>query len=620
MNEKKLEQFRKITKKALIANSIILVIMLFAYLVLFYVNSQRAKLIIDNVEVKNGEKTFVKRDKVNYVDVSLLFSSLNMFKINNGVYGETYESKDGFYIETPYEVMQFTNKTRKMYKTIIPDFQDRLIDKTTGKVELTEEEKSSVEKKPKPRDKKAIDNAIISEEEFDLKHPIIKEGPRVLVSFDDLKYILNSKVVQKGPELRIYSVEELEKKIARFLKNNDLSLSPLYQNRKSIIDDYFVASKSNNTFGVYKRDVQSNMIENIIGVQYEEIRYIQAEENIYFTTQDKKLGLKSLKNNEDIIKAGDYDALDIYYKEEGLYLAQKKGKYGVINNQGKVIVPIEYNQVGLIENKDKKREAVKKDDKEEENKLNKENKIIMDKFIPVMQNTTSKGEVWRLVVKDGSAQTDLNYTGIGYKVPTYVEPNEKGEIEIPASKTELARQLKIYQSRLNITDVRKIKQLGLTTNKNNIIDGAEDLLYIPKGYQDAGVIVEVYDPTEKINVNRYGIVRADFSKDNRSDEFVYPAVAERIYQTEIDGNIQYFAEVGNLQEEFVTGGEGRIKKTVSRENVDIIDYEEEKRKAREKLRLEQEEKKKKETEELTNDKRLDENLENEELNEQINKR
>ena len=620
MNEKKLEQFRKIAKKALIANSIILVIMLFAYLVLFYVNSQRAKLIIDNVEVKNGEKTFVKRDKVNYVDVSLLFSSLNMFKINNGVYGETYESKDGFYIETPYEVMQFTNKTRKMYKTIIPDFQDRLIDKTTGKVELTEEEKSSVEKKPKPRDKKAIDNAIISEEEFDLKHPIIKEGPKVLVSFDDLKYILNSKVVQKGPELRIYSVEELEKKIARFLKNNDLSLSPLYQNRKSIIDDYFVASKSNNTFGVYKRDVQSNMIENIIGVQYEEIRYIQAEENIYFTTQDKKLGLKSLKNNEDIIKAGDYDALDIYYKEEGLYLAQKKGKYGVINNQGKVIVPIEYNQVGLIENKDKKREAVKKDDKEEENKLNKENKIIMDKFIPVMQNTTSKGEVWRLVVKDGSAQTDLNYTGIGYKVPTYVEPNEKGEIEIPASKTELARQLKIYQSRLNITDVRKIKQLGLTTNKNNIIDGAEDLLYIPKGYQDAGVIVEVYDPTEKINVNRYGIVRADFSKDNRSDEFVYPAVAERIYQTEIDGNIQYFAEVGNLQEEFVTGGEGRIKKTVSRENVDIIDYEEEKRKAREKLRLEQEEKKKKETEELTNDKRFDENLENEELNEKINKR
>lgn len=609
MNEKKLEKYKKVAKKALIANSIILVIAIIAYLVLFFINSQREKLILDNVEIKNGEKTFVIKNKIKYMDVSLLFNSLNMFNINNGVYGETYESKDSFYIETPYEVMQFTNNTKKMYKTIIPDFQDRLVDKVTGKVKLTESEEKSGEKKPKPRDKKAIDNAIISEEEFNLKNPVIKEGARVFISFDDLKYVLNSKIVQKGPELRIYSIDELEKKIARFLKTNDLSLSPLYQNRKSIIDNYFIASKSNDAVGVYKRDVSTNMIENIIGMQYEEIRYIQAEENIYFTTQDKKLGLKSLKNNEDIIKAGDYDALDIYFKDEGLYLAQKKGKYGIINNQGKVIVPIEYNQIGLIENKDKKREAVRKDDKEAENRLNKDNKIIMDKFIPVMQNTTSKGEVWRLVLKDGSAQTDLNFTGIGYKVPTYVEPNDLGQIEIPSSKMELARQLKINQSRLKITDVRKIKQLGITTNKNNIIDSAEDLLYIPDGYQDAGVIVEVYDPTERINVGRYGIIRADFSKDNRTDEFIYPAVAERIYKKETDGNVQYFAEVGNLQEEFVKTSEGRIKRTVSREKVDIIDYEEEKRKEREKLRKEQEKESKEQTEQPEN--HTNENIEKE---------
>lgn len=609
MNEKKLEKYKKVAKKALIVNSIILVIAIIAYLVLFFINSQREKLILDNVEIKNGEKTFVIKNKIKYMDVSLLFNSLNMFNINNGVYGETYESKDSFYIETPYEVMQFTNNTKKMYKTIIPDFQDRLVDKVTGKVKLTESEEKSGEKKPKPRDKKAIDNAIISEEEFNLKNPVIKEGARVFISFDDLKYVLNSKIVQKGPELRIYSIDELEKKIARFLKTNDLSLSPLYQNRKSIIDNYFIASKSNDAVGVYKRDVSTNMIENIIGMQYEEIRYIQAEENIYFTTQDKKLGLKSLKNNEDIIKAGDYDALDIYFKDEGLYLAQKKGKYGIINNQGKVIVPIEYNQIGLIENKDKKREAVRKDDKEAENRLNKDNKIIMDKFIPVMQNTTSKGEVWRLVLKDGSAQTDLNFTGIGYKVPTYVEPNDLGQIEIPSSKMELARQLKINQSRLKITDVRKIKQLGITTNKNNIIDGAEDLLYIPDGYQDAGVIVEVYDPTERINVGRYGIIRADFSKDNRTDEFIYPAVAERIYKKETDGNVQYFAEVGNLQEEFVKTSEGRIKRTVSREKVDIIDYEEEKKKEREKLRKEQEKESKEQTEQPEN--HTNENIEKE---------
>lgn len=579
MNDKKLKKTQNIVKKAMIGNFIFLGFITILFFILYTINSKRVKLIIDKKEIKNGAQVFKNKNGKTYVDLNILFTGLNSYKINNGVYGSATENKDSFYIETPYEALQFTSGTKNMDKSVILDFQDRLLDKATGKVTLTDEEKKANKEKPEPRQKTPIDDAIISNEEFKLKNPIYKEGAKVYASVEDLKYILNAKITVKGPETYISTVDELEKKVASYLNKNNLSMSILYQNRKAIVDDYFVASTEGGLSGVYKYDTKSGLVENIIGPQYEEIRYIQSEENMYFTTTDKKLGLKSLTNLEDIIKAGDYEGISIYFKDEGLYLAKKNKKLGVINSSGKVIVPLEYDQIGLVENEDKKLEAAKKDDEKEEKKIDKESKIIMDKFIPVMQKTNSKGDVWRLVLKDGSAFTDLDYVSIGYKVPTYVEPNERGMIEIPEEKKELAKKLKISTYSLSIDNVRDLKKLGLTTNKANVIDGAQDLIYIPEDYLNSGVVVEIYDPTESINTSRYGIIRSDFSKDTQNDPFTYPAVVERIYKKEEEGETKYYAEIANFQDEFLKGEEGTKRRVISRENVTLIDPEEERKKA-----------------------------------------
>lgn len=583
MNEKELNRARGIAKKALIVSSAISVILILVYSFLFIKNQNREKIIIDGSEIRSKGKIFYNKEGTKYVDLNRLFNTLGMYKINSGVYGSTNASKDDFYIETPYEAVQFTSGTKNMSKSIIFQNQDREVDLKTGEIKLTEEEIKKGAKKPEPREKTPIDNAIIATEDFKLKNKIIKENAKVYASFEDLKYILNMKVNVSKNQANLYltTIPTLEKKIARHLKDNSLALSALYQNRKAIIDDYFIALNSNNFTGVYKRYTDSNMIENIVGPQYEEIRFIQSDENIYFTTQDKKLGLKSLKTSNDIIKAGDYDAINIYYKEDGLYIAKKNNKFGIVNNSGKLIVPIEYNQIGLIENKEEKLKAAKKDDAEKEKQIDKDSKVIMDKFIPVMQTTVSKGDVWRLVLKDGSAATDLNYVNIGYKVPTYVKPNQRNEIEIPEEKKELARELKITKYSIPEENIIDLKRLGITTNRANIIDGAQDLLYIPDGYQDSGVVVEVYDPTEKRNTSRYGIVRADFNKDNQNDPFVYPAVAERIYKIDKDNETKYFAEIGNMQEEFVKGSEGRIRRMVEREDVNLIDLDEERKRMKE---------------------------------------
>lgn len=589
MNEKQLNKTKGIVKKALIVNAVLIVLILIAYIALFAVNNQRKKIIINGREIKNSGSMLVDKEGTKYVDLNGLFNTLNTFKINSGAYGSPNASKDSFYIESLYEAIQFTNGTKNMQKNIILKYQDRQFDSKTGQIVLTEEEIKKGLKEPELRKKTPIDDAIIATEDFKLKNKIIKDGAKVYASLEDLKYIINAKInlSQNGANVYITTIPELEKKIAGYLKDNNLTLSPIYQNRKAIIDDYFVAANSEKNVGVYKRDIKNKLIDNVVGTQLEEIRYIQSDENIYFTTQDKKLGLKNLQTNENIITPGDYDAISIYFKDEGLYLAKKNEKYGVINSSGKLIVPIEYNQIGLIENKEEKLEAAKADDVEKEKKIDKDSKIIMDKFIPVMQKTLSKGEVWRLILKDGSAATDLNYVSIGYKVPKYVTPNQRNEIEIPESKRELARELKISSNTIPIDNIRDIKKLGLTTNRSNVIDGAEDLTYIPEGYSDSGVIVEVYDPTEKINTSRYGIIRADFNVDTQNDPFVYPAVAERIYKIEKDNETKYYAEIGNLQEEFVKGSEGRIRKMIQREEVDLIDLEEE-RKRKEELENEEE--------------------------------
>lgn len=619
MNGKKLKKTQNIVKKALIGNLIFLSLIAIIFFVMYSINAKRVKLIIDKKEIKNGSNVFVNKKGKTYVDLTTLFSALNSYKINNGVYGKTTENKDSFYIETPYEAVQFVSNTKNMTKTIKLDYQDRMVDAKTGNIEMTEDEKKEGKEKPVPREKTPIDDAIISKEEFKLNEPVLKENGKVYAFIDDLKYIINAKIDAEGPNKRITTVPELEKNIASYLSANNLSLSSLYQNRKAIVDDYFVASSSSGLSGVYKISKDGNIYENIIGPQYEEIRFIQSEKNMYFTTTDKKLGLKSLENLKDIIKAGDYEAISIYYKDEGLYLAKKNDKFGVINNNGKIIIPLEYDQIGLEENEEKKLEAAKNDDEKEEKKIDKESKIIMDKFIPLMQKTSARGEMWRLAVKDGTAFTDLNLVGIGYKSPKLVVANERGMIEIPEEKKELAEKLNIKTSTIAVDNTADLKKLGLTLNKHNVIDRAEDLLYIPEGYSYSGVVVEVSDPSDKINTTKYGIIREDFSANTIGDPFIYPPVAERIYKIGGEGGeIKYLAENMNTQDEFLKGkreDEAKITRRIQREDAKYINPEEEKKKALERSKKMLEDNKEQNPEENQNNDTKDEQNEQEKIEE-----
>lgn len=506
-------------KKAIIINTFLIVFIFIAFILLYMVDAKRLKLYIDNREIKNIAHIVEDINGKKYINLKNMLQNFKIYELNNGEYGKTNENPEYFYLESPYEIVQCKLDSDDMEKTIVIDYQDRLIDDKTGKVELTKEEQQQ-KQEPKKREPSKLDKGMIAKENFKLNNKIIKKDNNIYVEFSDLKYLLNLKVINKNNKLQMYTIDILEKSVARYMESNSYKISNIYQNRRAIIDGFYIIEK-NGKYGVL--ELKDNNIENSISIQYDEIRLAQPDKNIYFLIEGN-MGLKNLNSKLDVIAPGNYEAIDVYMANRGMYLVKKQSKLGIIDKNGKKIVPMEFDEIGL---------------KNYQEFSNQENgKIIMEKFIPVMKKDLTLGELWGLYTMDGKEYTGTQFSNIGYVLPEYTPVNSSGRVILTEKAEAKAKELNI-SSNVKSDDLETIRKLNITTKKSDIPRDAYSLLYIPEGLENAGVIVEIYD---QISGNKkYGIIDYNFTS---GENFILPPNADKIYKKITNGKEEYIALYG----------------------------------------------------------------------------
>lgn len=475
-----IKKIKSISKRVMLFNGILIFLMVILLIALLSYDNKRTKILYNGRhEIQNAKDYLKNINGETYIDIDFLVSNFSMFKVNNGVYGEANEDPKYFYIESPYEAVQFENDTTKMVKYIIYDYQDRLYNSKTKSIAKTEEEEKS-QKEIVKREKTPFDQKILAKEIFTLNKPIVLKEGKKYISIKDLKYTFNIKVVVNPSGIYIYDIDYLEAKHSNYMAKNNFKISNLYQNRRSIIDDDIIV-ESNGKFGVLR--VEKDSINSIIGRQYDEIRYSQSGKNVYILHGDK-LGLKSLKTNKDIIAAGMYDGIEIFDDKRELYIVKEKDKLGLINSVGEKIIPIAYKQIGLTELQSKKFTSSETN-----------GKLIADNLIPVMKiNSETNEENWTLFTLDGKNHTNIPIYSLGFNVPSYVEKTKSDYISIPDDKQELATSMGINSTTIDVKNTYLLKKLNITLDSKDIEDGMEDTLVVPKEYKYSGVIVQNRDP------------------------------------------------------------------------------------------------------------------------------
>lgn len=357
------EKERK-AKKSMIIISIFIILLLLASIAtavaIYYLKIQEFKLEVDGNMVSASKYTSSKTfDFVTegsdefYVSLSDV-AGLIKYKYYNGGYKQYTEDSTKGYLESANEVVTFEKDSDTIYKTPV------------GELDYTD---------------------------YTLSKPVIQKNNKLYIYSKDLALACNLKIAynQENNKISINTIDYLTAYYSA--KYPDASLES-FNNKKALLYGLLVVinpnskETQNKKYGIH--DLQN---QEVIGMKYSNIEFIEGTEEFLVTTEENKVGIITSTGETKI--APTYDALKQIEKKRNLYLATNNGKSGIIEKNGKILIYLEYEKIG-VDLTDFATNDIK-------NKY-----ILFDKVIPIKQN-----DKWGLYDIKGNVILEPQYKCIG---------------------------------------------------------------------------------------------------------------------------------------------------------------------------------------------------------------
>ena len=345
--------------KASLIVVVVLIILLIAIAIFLYFYMQKElqkqlKVEIDGIPNSNLTKSdssafFINNGKV-YTSISDIAKEIG-YTYYPGEYKEYTESKNSCYVTNSNELVDFTANSNKIRKYPL----------------LSQSES----------------------QDFEIDEPVSERGANLYLSEAGLERAFNIKISYDQNENKItiatlaYITSKYESAFSNvIITKSGFSKDVIFNDEKALLSNLVIVrdnSSGNNLYGVslYKDD----QLTSIISTRYSSIEYIEGLEDFIVKTDDNKYGIIG-KDGITKVKPS-YDAISEIDKNYELYLVTSNGKQGVVNQNGKIIVYQDYEQIGLDKNID---------DNNVKNRY-----LLLGNCIPVKANNK-----WGLIDKDGN--------------------------------------------------------------------------------------------------------------------------------------------------------------------------------------------------------------------------
>ena len=357
LNER--EKNKKIAKITLISIIIVVILCIAIFGAIVYLQSLKLKVDIDGVRTTIADDLFIidENGKV-YVSIKDI-ATLLQYEYFNGEYGKVSEDATKCYVKSKDEIATFEANSERIYKT--PN--------TTN----------------------------IEYEYYDVSEPVRIINEKLYIISDGVTIAFNSKFNynQKSNTITIFSLPYLVQYYTTNILNYGYKeLSSDFANQKALVYDMIVAKKDTGSYGVITADKKE-----ILGAKYANIEFIENTKDFFVTTSAKKMGLMSNKAEPKI--NDEYDKIQLLDKDLELYLVENNSRKGVVDKNGKIVIYLEYDDIGL-----EKVEQYKSSDI-------KNRYLLFDNCIIVKQN-----DKWGMFDKTGKLILPIEYDRFGYIVST----------------------------------------------------------------------------------------------------------------------------------------------------------------------------------------------------------
>lgn len=359
------QEKQKKSKKLMIIITVLIIILLIISIGLFtaiyYLKAQQFKFIIDGKTISSksiSNDLFVYQNDNIYVSLKDI-SELIDYKYYNGGYKQYTEDTTKCYLESKNEVATFEKDSTTIYKT------------KAGELDYTY---------------------------FTLDEPIKRINGKLYISSKGLNTACNIQMNydKEANRMTIYTLPYLTNYyITRY---SNASLETNFNNQKALLYGLLVVQNVDNTqkntsnanirYGIHNLNN-----EEIVGTKYTNIEFIEGTEEFIVTTEEKKVGI--ITSEGDTKVTPQYDALKQIDKKLNLYMATTNGKSGVIEKNGKILIYLEYEQIGIDTNQFPTNDI--------KNKY-----ILFNNAIPVKQNG-----MWGLFDIKGNIILPIEYVSLG---------------------------------------------------------------------------------------------------------------------------------------------------------------------------------------------------------------
>lgn len=360
---------KKIIAMSIVVLIIVLVILLSVIVAINQSIDEAPKINVDGKKYKMPSGLMITQNETTYVSISYL-ASYTGYKSYNGEYKEYTEDTSKGYVECENEIASFAADSNIIYKN-------------------------------NAKDKTNFDAQTI-------KLPIISYNNMLYASLEDIGIIFNSQVFFKKSDNTLvvhttpYLISYYKTQIEKYGYDG---VSEEFNTQKAVAHNMLVVKKDDK-YGV----VSTEDFTKIIGTRYEKMVFVESTQE-FIVTSDGKTGLISADGENKIgLRYDDIGLIDTEYK---LYYAKNDDLIGVLNGNGKVIVYLEYNSLGI------ERESFPYDSI-------KHNMLLYENCIPIMKyearqsvdkdgkSITIQIKKWGLADKIGNILLNTEYDSIGY--------------------------------------------------------------------------------------------------------------------------------------------------------------------------------------------------------------
>lgn len=482
-----------------------------------YQDSLQLKMFVDSKQIPISSTLLIQDNGQNYMNIRELANALG-YSYQKGEYKNYTEDANSCYLSSAYEIVSMTADSETITKYILnkngnissEDKQENtmnnqliMVDDTTGE--------------------QIVNIMVDSEDEaaqtFAISEPIKYINNELYVSFSELPRIFNVQLdLSEQNRIRVNSLYSLLQSAVQIATNLGYSqVSNSYENLTAMIDNMLVVGDGTN-FGV----VSLTSGQEIISLKYQKMVYMQNTQE-FLVTAENSVGIVA-KDGTTIIKPTEYDNIAVLDELNKLYLVEKDGKYGVLNEAGETIVYAEYDSIGIENKEEFQAENIRND------------RLLFDECIPVNNN----GKVGIIDI-EGNEKLKCVYDSLGY---------------IANAQTN-----KTTTSTSSEDDSEDDEDNTTADNKATVVNEHDNVLTIPESVGIKGIVV---------NLNGlYGIY------DAQAKRLIIPCACTKIYSKTKSGVTTYYLEYNEQEIELGSYLEANnLKSVTSSETEEIQEVEE----------------------------------------------